>query len=280
MQGESQAALAAEDFSDVFKPDRDSGADTAAPETQGQPRDDHGRFASKQVEAQQEAAPQSQPEQEAEDKRHHVPLKELLAERDRFKSERKLREEAERRALEHEARLRGYEEALNRQPSPQQQRPAPQVPDPYTQPEEFARYQASQMHLQFRDQIANMSEYNARRAHGDAIVNEAQQWAIKSGVNQRYFLEAADPYGQLITDYKRVKAVSEIGTDPEKYKETLRKQIRDEVMAELKAGGNKPAPKFPNSLADATQAGVQGAMLSPEAIAAEIFDHNRNRRAM
>jgi hypothetical protein len=291
MQGATQAATAADDFSDVFeREDRDRGAETAAPvEPAQQPRDESGRFAAKQTEeppaktaepektAQAEPPPTSEPE--TTEASRHVPLKELLSERERYKSERKLREEAERRAIEHEAQLKAMREVFQQQRQPpQQHREPPQRPDPFTQPEEFAQYQAEQQHYARRTDIANMSERIARRMHGDELVEKATQWALSTGRNTLYFNRAADPYGELVDDFQKFQVISEIGPDPAKYKASLRDQIRAEVLAELKAGGTKPPPKFPGTLADATQAGSQGAMLSPEVIAHEIFDTNRNRR--
>lgn len=280
MQGESQAATTA-DFSEVFERDsHDRGAEPVAPDT-GQPRDDQGRFAPKQPEATPPEPPvsalvdvpepASQPRAQQEVDPPRVPVTELQKERNK-------RQEAERRALEIEAQNRAYADMLQRlqqqQPAPQQQQVQSPPIDPYTDPEGYGRQILQQAEIRRRHDIANFSESVARRTFGPEIVDKAQKWAIETGVAQNFFM-SADPYGDLIDAYKRVQAMQEIGPDPSAYK----KKIREEVLAELKAGGTQqPAPKFPGSLAGATAAGTQGAHLNPEAAFDAIFDTNRNRR--
>lgn len=290
-QGASPAATAAEDFSDVFARDsHDRGADPVAPDaTPMQPRDDMGRFAPKSepapaVDAQPtapqapaaEQQPASPPPQDP-DAKHHVPLREL-------KSERTKRQEAEQRAREFEAQLKLMRDLMAQQPQyqqPAQQQPQqPAAPDPYTDPEGYGRYVIAQARIAQRHDIANFSEAQARGKYGDELVMKATQWA--GTVPERaahYFMKSADPYGDLVTDYKRFQALQEIGPDPTTYRQRLEQEIRAKVLAELKAGGTQQPPqRFPGSLASATPTGTQGAHLNPEDAFKDIFDTNRDRR--
>ncbi len=271
MQSDKDAAdlvFAREDVTDS----RDSGADLAAPETPGQPRDDQGRFAPKSEPAPAtppvEAAPQAEvlPPEPTPEPARMVPLPELMGERTK-------RQEAERRAAEYAAKVEAYERSLQyTQPRPQaqpQHQPMPQMPDMFADPEGCAAYQSEQQHFRVRNQIADMSEAIARRLEGDEIVDKATKWAIEAGIGQHFLMRARDPYGELISAYKRQEAMSRIGPDPNAYEERIRKEEREKVLAELKAG--QPKPTFPGSLANATPTGNQGAHISPQAAADSVF---------
>lgn len=254
-----------------------------APEAQAQPdadgpiRDEMGRFAPKSqpepeaqpqpdVKAEAVEPPPEQQEQRDPSTGRMIPLPELM-------SERQKRQEAERRAAEYEGQIKAFQTMLQNQqrpqPPPQQQ---VQPPDPYADPEGYAQFNQRQMHLQFRDQIANMSEAIARRTFGGEIVEKAQKWALEAGVADRFYLHARDPYGELVEAFKRNEAMQRIGPDPDAYEKQLEDRIRAKVLAELKAGNNgQPKPQFPGSLATATASGKQGAMLSPQAAADSVF---------
>lgn len=286
MQTGVQSAMADDSFNDVF--DRDSGAEVAAP-VADVVRDDQGRFAPKSeppVDAPKEAQPEAMPEPtDDRNANRHVPLSELLAERERFKREKTLREEMEKRASEHEARAKTLEQMFQQvqrpqpQQQPQQAPPQQAIPDPYTDPEAYAQYQSHQQFLARRNDIANMSEAIARRAHGSEIVDKAIQAAQQAGIAQQFYLKAADPYGELLDWHKHQTALQRIGPDPDAYEKALEAKLREKILSELKTGQGKPQPKFPGSLADATATGSQGQHLTEEAIANELFSPTRNRRA-
>lgn len=294
--GASQAAPAAEDFSDVFKrDDHDSGADPVAPDA-GQPRDDFGRFAPKQTDAQpQEPQPQleqqpASPDRQDADANRHVPLKELLSERDRYKAEKKQREDLEFRLRSMEEQNRAFQQLLLRsQQQPAQQQQAPQPPDPYADPQGYQQYvhqyaqqiadqRAREVENRFSNRWANFSERRARKEHGDDVVNAAVKWAGDTN-NAAYFMyQADDPYGDLVSAYQRASLIQEVGPNVSEWRKKVEAEVRAKVLAELKAGGNQPPQRFPGSLASATPTGTQGAHLSPEAAFADIFDTNRDRR--
>lgn len=270
------------DFAEVFaREDRDRGADTAAPAQRETVRDDQGRFAPKeapQQEAIQPPAPEVASEQQEPQHGRQVPLSELLGEREKRQSERKLREEAEKRAIEYEARTKAYEQMLANLQKPQaQQQPQEPPPDFFTDPD--AAFNARMQPV--IDQAANVrldtSEMLARDKHGDAVVDAALQAALQAGIN-RQFISRKNPYADLVKWHESTKVYQEIGPDPKQYRDKLESEIRAKVLAELKAGGTQPQPKFPGSLADATQAGTQGAHVNIEAEAASIFSSQRDRR--
>lgn len=281
----------ADPFASVFeRDDRDRAADHAAAGDAKavQPRDESGRFA---VKSEESPAPQvefpvveqqAQPNDTQEPARdRHVPLSELLGEREKRKSEAKLREEAERRAAEHAAQLKVYERMLEQQRMPQQPRQdVQQPPDFFQDPDAAINHHLASVQRQYENRFLNYSERAARRVHGDAAVDQALMMAKQAGIAQQ-FVGAADPYDDLVAWHKRVQVMQEIGPDPAKYREKMEADLRAKIMAELNAGGKAAATpqRFPGSLASATQAGQQGSHLTDEAVANSIFDSNRNRRA-
>lgn len=287
--------MSADDFSDVFSRDeRDSGADNAAPASD-KARDEAGRFAAKpdtpapQPEAKAEVAPQPTPpvsEPAEQPSGRMVPLAELLAEREKGKARAdKAREETTK---QFEERLARFERELQQRPAPQQQQTyqQPEAPDPIVDPRGYADHVRQQAVDSVIVPQLNQSEARARQTHGTDLVNQAYQAAVQSGA-ARYFTEAAyagktaDAWGDMVNWFTRQQAIAKIGPDPAAYEKQIRederKKAREEVIAEMKRGA--PPQRFPGSLADATAAGGQGQHLSATAVANDIFDTNRNRRA-
>lgn len=279
------------DFDSVFSREdttsHDSEADTVASEATpaAQPRDEQGRFTSlhghveqePQAAQQPQAAPtpeqQVKPDQQAPQvepletqQNRHVPLAEL-------RTERQKRQDAERQIAELQGRLKTFEQFQQRPQAPQQQAPREEVPDPYTDPEGYADYRHRQAFVQSREQIANFSEVMARRTFGAELVDKATQWAVQNNVAQHFFYNARDPYGELIDTYKQQQAIARIGSDPDAYEATIRKEEREKVLAELKAGGANGQQQqiFPGSLATATATGRQGGHLDPQTAADSVF---------
>lgn len=168
-----------------------------------------------------------------------VPLPELLETRHRAQL-------AEREAQ----LLRQQIELLQRSVEVQQ----PQQPpiDPVADPEGAYRALAQSVQAQALHNRANTSEMLARSKYGDEKVDAAVQAAVKSGLN-RNFIAQPDPYKALMDWHNAQTVVQQVGTDPAAYRE----RIRQEVIAELKAGKPAAVPQNPPpSLSTATNAGT------------------------
>jgi hypothetical protein len=299
-------AATPDDFTDVFSreepsisSDRDRGADTAAP-VDGPARDEQGRFAPRdpeptkpETQAQQpaprESTPQPTPEADQAKQPRHVPLPELLSEREKRQQEARLREEAERRARDLESRVAEYERLIQQQ---RQQQVQEQAPDPWSDPKGALEWQQQQMTRQLQQQQAqfqqqlllersNISEVRAREKWGDEVVTAAEQAAINAGY-AAYFLQQRDPYAALMKWHRSSSFMAKVGDDPDKYEKEIEKRAYEKALADLRAGkapGSAAPQRFPGSLADATSSSNgTGAVLTDEAIAHELFDSNRDRR--
>jgi len=271
----------------VFDSGRDRGGNAAPPvedKPLSQPRDESGRFAPK---TEQSAAPTPEveedddaptPEPEADDNRM-VPTRALQAERDKRKQEARLRAEAEARATGYADQLTRLLQQQRQDPTPRQQPPPP--PDPLTDPEGAYAYQQNHFSQRILSAKLDQSEMMARDKYGDEKVDEAFEVASRAGIIGN-FVRSKHPYRDLVQWHEKAQAFQKIGPDPEAYAKKLREDIRAEVLAELKAGKGPaaaPVPRLPGSLADATQAGAQGAHLSDEAMMAGVFGSDRKRRA-
>lgn len=273
-------------LNDVFSSDRDrTGAEpVSAPDTGSPNRDDRGRFAGKSQDAPVEpqlspAAPQADAQTAVDPNTgRQVPLSELL-------TERKQRQEIAKLHTEAEARAKAYEQQIDRLMQ-FQQRPAqpPQAqqppPDFLSDPEGALQHHLSRQEQIYNNRLLNQSEVMARDKFGDEIVNAALQAAQQAGTVGQ-FQNAPHPWGELVKWHKRQQTLQRVGEDPDAYEARVRKEEREKVLAELKAGGangQQAAPKFPGSLASATAQGAQGASLTPEAAMGSVFASDRNRR--
>jgi len=267
-----------EALDDVFARDdsHDSEAESVASEPAGQPRDESGRFAAQPAPTPEAPQPEaSSPPPQPDTTNRHVPLAELLSERERYKAERKAREDFERKALETETRLRVYEQMLQRPPA-QPQYQEPQAPDPMMDPEGAYAYQMAQIQRVQLNSRLDASEFSARSKYGDDLIDAAVEAAIDAGVNMQLVNER-NPYEALVRWHKQHVTMQEIGPDPDAYKSSLKEQARQELLAELKAGkigidGQPIQPtRFPGSLASATATGKQGAHLTAQTAADSVF---------
>lgn len=265
-------------FDDVF--DRDSREDVKTPEPDaaekpGQMRDSSGRFASKQDPIEPVSEPVSSQEKSPErEASHHVPLSEL-------KAERKRRQEFEQQLVEARARASAMEQLLQQQqyraPAPVQQ-PQEEVPDAFIDPQGYVNHVLGQERGRQREQILNIYEDMTRAKFGDEKVTAAFQAAQAAGIIPR-LVQQSNPWSALMSWHQDHVVKQEIGSDFEAYK----KRIADDAVAKalegLKTGESAPKQRFPGSLATATATGTQGAVLSDEAIAADVFGSTRRRKA-
>lgn len=276
---------------DVFVTSSDMGADSAAPGS------------SPEVPAPEAKAPEPEPKAEeivkADDvpdddgqpqgrdpkTGRFVPVTELVAERKKLKEARdnefKLRTEAEANAKVYREQVeqlqRQFQQIQRQQQQPQQQ--AVEPPDPYLEPEKFAQYQQQMIDQRLLDHHVNTSELLTRQKYGDEIVNAALQAAYQAGISER-FVRTRHPFEALVAWHKKQQIDAEVGTDLEAFKKRVAEDAVQKALAGLKAGqplGQAQTPqKFPSTLADQTQAGDQGALLTERAAADSVFAHRRS----
>lgn len=180
----------------------------------GQPRDEHGRFAPKAEEpvsitvvgdnGVDPPAIKVIPAQEEA----HVPswrLREISEARD---AERTRAQRLERE-LEH---LRVQIEA---------NKPKPEPANIFEDPEGYINGVQQTLDQRLTAQRFEFSEMTARDKHGDQKVDEALQWVeanVQKGTPEAYRIERArHPYAEMIRVMDERKTLSEIGTDPNAY---------------------------------------------------------------
>ena len=190
----------------------------------------------------------------------------------------KWREEAEARWKTTEATF--TQRLASLQAPPPQVQPAPKsepVPDPLLDPEGAMRHLEQRFEQRVLADRVNTSEMIARQQYGDAVV-EAAYAAAPQNIKAEA-LRHHHAFGYLIEWHKRETAAKEIGGDVNAYRERIRKEEREKVLAELKSGGTQPAPKFPGTLSSATASGdSEAAPVSDQTLLNTLFASDRKRR--
>jgi hypothetical protein len=209
-------------------------------------RDERGRFVAKAEEtpaepvaAQQEAAPQAQPNEA------HVPSW-------RLREVNEAKEAAERRARELEDRYHAIERQFAEMKQSQQK---PQEPvDWFTDPNAAIRQNLDPVRQDFQMALASQrnqfSEMLARQSVGDAKIEEVKKW-VSSRMNDPVLSarveQSPHPWGELIRSYDEQKTLSEIGGDINSF----RQKVLDDAMkdpafqakvVEMVRGGSQAKP--------------------------------------
>ena len=145
-----------------------------------------------------------------------VPIGALLDEREKRQAETRKREE--------------LEQQLQRYQQPEQEEYVP------TDPREIIQFTlAEQQRVAFNERL-NMSELMARQAHGDDTVAAAQKAFIEASARDpnlgSQLQGQVHPYDFVIKWHKQHQLMSEIGQDPEAYKEKVRQQLLQELQAQ------------------------------------------------
>lgn len=256
-----------------------SGGDSATEQTtsveqstEGQPRDQHGRFAPQEQASEQTAQPEKPAavaeQQEQRPPEGFIPIQALDARL------AKLQERHDAALRERDLSWQRQLEALRTPPRPAE--PAKQ-PDYFENPDaavDFRLQQAIEPVQQGQQQIVeNFSRMIASDKFGEETVQAAlaemtsRVSANPQGMRFDYqrIMSSPHPYGELVKWHKAQSALSEIGDDPKAFREKL----RAEIMAELQAGqpqtqgqqavnGQAP-PVMPTSFAGARNAGPNSA---------------------
>jgi hypothetical protein len=225
-------------------PDVDAFAQTV-PEASPQPHEQQPVPGQEQPPAQQ---PQAQPQQ------HTVPLAEHIELRKRAQA-------AEESQRQQQQRLDQLEQMMARFNQPQQpQQPQPQI-DPYEDPEAFAHSMEQRIEQRFLNMSLNESERRARDSHGAEAVDAAFEAARRSGFSQA-FVNKPDAYGEMVRWHKAQQLSETIGGDPNAYKERLKAELKQQLLAEMRQGTPPPSnitpPLSSATRADPNQAGAIG----------------------
>lgn len=151
-----------------------------------------------------------------------------------------LEERKKRQTLERELQELRAQQAQRQQP--QQEQPEYSFDD---DPANYLRHQIQTTQEAQLDTQLNISEMIARSQKGDEAVDAAlSDWeefqkangAVAHGIWQQ-FMQARHPYDSLLKWHNQHKIISEIGSDPEAWRNAERERIR----AELMQGQNAPA---------------------------------------
>lgn len=232
-----------------------SGSDSATEQTpdveqstEGQPRDQQGRFAPQEQALEQAVQPAAVEQQEQRPPDGFIPIQALDArlakQQERFDAQLRERDTVYQRQME----------AL-RQP-PKAVEPAKQ-PDYFENPDaavDFRLQQAIQPVQQGQQQIVeNFSRMIATDKFGEDTVRAAYaEMANRMTTNPQAvrfdyqrIMSAPHPYGELVKWHKAQSALSTYGDDPTAYREKL----RAEILAEMQGGQQQPGQQSPTSQA-------------------------------
>lgn len=211
----------------------------ATEQPQGQPRDEHGRFAPVQAEAEAPAEPEPEPQPALEQPKAakedaHVPSW-------RLREEREAREAAERRFQEAQSTWqRQFEQLQSRLPKEEPKPP----PDLYENPNEFVGYNVRQAVDPIDKKIGEMREFysrrDAEREHGPEKVKAAYDW-IAQGMASRdpdavatyqRAMQSMHPFGDLVTAHQQRTVYQQIGSDPSAwFEKTFEQRLADPKFA-------------------------------------------------
>lgn len=208
------------------EPEQVAADEPVAEQPEVQPRDEHGRFATKQPE------PEVQPVAEAPKEEAHVPSWRL----------REVREESERRIAEVEARWQRQIELMQRQNQP---KPEPvKVPDVFEDPNAFLQHGVQQAVDPIKSEVQQTREYFSRMMaedkHGADKVQAAYDW-IAQGMQRgdpeavsayQRAMKSMHPYGELIKAHQQRTVFEQIGGDPNAwFEKELEKRMSDPQFA-------------------------------------------------
>ena len=170
-----------------------------------------------------------------------------------------LDEREKRQAAERELQqLRQWREQMEAQARAAQQK----TPDIYEDPEGFVRQTQESVQQMLWNERLNMSEALARDKFGDEAVESATQaFQQAARANPAIYAEMRqhpNPYAYVVNWHKRQSILSEIGEDPDKWKqsqiEALKEQVRQELLSQAQPSPKPTAP--PPSLSKAPARGT------------------------
>lgn len=217
-------------------------------------RDDKGRFAPKADPANTVATPPATLDTPVQQP-GHVPIQALDSERNKRKE---LEDRYEREIRE----LREQVTRLSQPPKPTE--PAAPPPTLWDAPDEFIKSQLDPVEQRIRNMNERYSERLATSEHGVETVTAAKQWMeqqAKTPEGQRILrelIQSDDPFDDLVKHYKSQSVLSEIGTDPEAYKQRVIQEYLASQQQQPQPTAPAPAPQLPTSFAAKPTSGPRG----------------------
>ncbi len=185
----------------------------ADPVNDGQPRDEHGRFAPKEPEPEIAAQPEAKPDGKEE---AFVPSW-------RLREMREEREAAERRFQETQQQWQRQIAELQARLPKEEPKPAPDV---FEDPNKFLEYGVRQHVDPIKSEIGQLREFYSRREavreHGQEKVTAAYN-AVAQGMQSRdpetmavyqRAMQSMDPFGEIVSWHQQKTVFSQIGNDP------------------------------------------------------------------
>lgn len=170
-----------------------------------------------------------------------------------------------------EARQAKHERDELRRQIAELQKPKTEPVDFFSDPEGALNQRLQPFQQQFQQTVSSLtlraSKAEAVAVHGKQAVDEMDKAlgeAMQAGDPEVHHLRAQmmnsdDPAGVAMDWFQRRRVLSEVGTDPQAYREKLRAEIRAEMQAELNGGSPapQPAPVMPSNLAGARNVGTR-----------------------
>jgi hypothetical protein len=225
----------------------------------GQPRDEHGRFAAKTdevvaplLESGPNPALVGQPKPAEQDAQ--VPSWRLRELREEREAAAKRAEAAEERANRAEAMARQLQARVE----------PPKTPDMYAEPEAWQQHLTQQNQNAILQAKLELSEDWARDKYGDEKVDTAIKWAeTLSHAERMRILHSRNPTREVVRQYDERQTLSQIGGDLSAYKarvmdEALNdpafmQKVADKLRGTVQTpNGQRPAISLPPSLNKAT----------------------------
>jgi hypothetical protein len=162
--------------------------------------------------------------------------------------------------------FQGFMQAFQAPQRPQQQPQQP--PDFFDDPNAFvqhtARHEVEPISQEFQAYKESMSHRMAIKEYGEEAVGAAYQ-AMDRHIAElsrtqpqlveqlkRQLLQSPDPYADIVAWHKKQQALEEIGSDPQAFREKLRRELLEELKAQqpsTTAQAAQPAAAQPNPAA-------------------------------
>jgi hypothetical protein len=155
------------------------------------------------------------------------------------------------------------------------QREAPPMPDVFEQPEAYTSALQAQIQQATLAVKLDLSEAQNADRHGEQTVEEAKEWALaRFGQNPAFQAEVLgqrDPYGYVIKQMKREKALSALGdADPQDIAAFQAWKAAQAQLAAAPVAAVPPPSLPPVSLASAPNAAGPSSAPKPDPVAAKL----------